>query len=54
MTQEELAGRARLSRVYIVQLEMGRKSPTVQVLLRVCKALGIKASRIIAKIESND
>jgi transcriptional regulator with XRE-family HTH domain len=51
MTQEELAFKADISRNYVSLLELGEKSPTVQVLLRLCKATGVKASAIIARIE---
>jgi transcriptional regulator with XRE-family HTH domain len=51
LTQEELAFRADISRNYVSLLELGGKSPTVQVLLRICKALGVKASMIISRIE---
>jgi transcriptional regulator with XRE-family HTH domain len=51
LTQEELAFKAKISRNYVSLLELGEKSPTVSVLLRVCKALGVKASAIIARVE---
>ena len=51
MTQEELAFKADVSRNYVSLLELDQKSPTVQTLLRICQALGVKASRIIARIE---
>ncbi len=51
LTQEELAFKANISRNYVSLLELGEKSPTVQILLRVCKALGVKASTIVARIE---
>lgn len=51
LTQEELAFRADISRNYVSLLELGEKSPTVQVLLRICKALGVRASAVIARIE---
>jgi transcriptional regulator with XRE-family HTH domain len=53
LTQEELAFRADISRNYVSLLELGEKSPTVQIFLRLCEALGVKASRIIARIERN-
>jgi transcriptional regulator with XRE-family HTH domain len=53
LTQEELAFKADVSRNYISLLERGEKSPTVQLLLRLCKALGVKASTVIARIERN-
>jgi transcriptional regulator with XRE-family HTH domain len=51
VTQEELAFKAGISRNYVSLLELDQKSPTVQILLRICKALGIKASTIIARVE---
>ncbi|HET7375176.1 MAG TPA: helix-turn-helix transcriptional regulator [Anaerolineae bacterium] len=51
LTQEELAYRAGLDRTYISLLEHDRKSPTMDVLFRLAKALGVKASVLIAKVE---
>lgn len=50
-SQEELAFRADVSRNYVSLLERDEKSPTVKLLLRLCKALGVKASTLIARIE---
>lgn len=52
LTQEELAVRAELSRNYISQLELDEKSPTLQVLMRVCAAMNVRTSKLIARIES--
>jgi transcriptional regulator with XRE-family HTH domain len=51
VTQEELAYKAEISRNYVSLLELDEKSPTVQVLLRICRALGVKASKIIGRVE---
>jgi transcriptional regulator with XRE-family HTH domain len=51
LTQEELAFKADVSRNYVSLLELDHKSPTVQMLLRICKALGVKASQVIARVE---
>lgn len=51
LTQEELAFRAEISRNYVSLLELDEKSPTVQTLLRICKAMRVKASKLIARIE---
>lgn len=51
VTQEELAFKAEISRNYVSLLELDEKSPTVQVLLRVCRALGVKASKILSRVE---
>ena len=53
LTQEELAFKAGISREYVSMLEGDKKSPTVETLFRVCKALGVRPSSIIAKIECN-
>lgn len=53
LTQEELAFLAKVDRTYISQLENDRKSPTVELLLRLCDAMKIQASRIIARIEKS-
>lgn len=54
MTQEDLAFAAGIDRSYVSLLETNRKSPTVDTLLRVCKALGAKASHLIARVESSE
>ena len=51
LSQEELASRAGLHRTYISLLERGLRSPTVDVLLRLCAAMGVSASKIIARLE---
>jgi len=51
MTQERLAFAAGLDRTYISQLENDKKSPTLDVLLRLCDAMGASASRIVARVE---
>lgn len=53
MTQETLAFEAGVDRTYISQLERNKKSPTVDVLFRLCDAMGIKASELIARVEEN-
>ncbi len=51
MTQEELAHHANMDRSHISDLERDRKSPTVETLLRLCKALKISAAELIARVE---
>lgn len=51
LTQEQVAARARISREYVSQLERDRQSPTVDMLIKVCRILGTSASTIIAKVE---
>jgi transcriptional regulator with XRE-family HTH domain len=51
LTQEQLAFRANVDRTYISQLENDRKSPTVEVLLRLCQAMNTSAARILGHVE---
>ena len=51
MTQERLAHLAGLHPTYISILENGRKSPTVDVLDRIARALGVKISTLLACVE---
>ncbi len=47
LSQEQLAKRARITRVYVGQLEAGAKSPTVRTLQRLAKALGVKVTELL-------
>ncbi|HUE74188.1 MAG TPA: helix-turn-helix transcriptional regulator [Pirellulaceae bacterium] len=48
---EELSFAAEIDRTYVSQLERDLKSPTVDVLFRICDALKISASEFIARLE---
>ena len=51
LTQEQLAFEANLDRTYISQLEHDKKSPTLDVLFRLCDALGVSAAKLIERVE---
>jgi len=51
LTQEELAFEAGVSRQYVSLLELNEKSPTVDLLIRLCKAMGASAGQMISRIE---
>lgn len=51
LTQEQLAFAADVHRTYVSMLERGIKSPTVDVLFRICDALDVQASEVIAEVE---
>jgi transcriptional regulator with XRE-family HTH domain len=51
LSQEELADRAGIHRTYVSQLERGIKSPTLAVLIKIARALGIKPSRLVRSVE---
>jgi transcriptional regulator with XRE-family HTH domain len=42
---------AKVDRAYVSQLENGHKSPTVDVLFRICPVLGMAPSELIAQVE---
>jgi transcriptional regulator with XRE-family HTH domain len=54
LTQEALSSSARIDRSYISQLERDLKSPTVETLLRLCRAMGASASKMIARVEKKE
>lgn len=51
LTQEALASKAGISRNYVSLLEQNEKSPTVQMLFKLCKVLKVRPSELIARIE---
>ncbi len=51
LTQEDLAEKAGIHRNHISFMERGLRSPTLEVLFRVCQALDIDASEVVADLE---
>ncbi len=51
LTQERLAFKAGVSRQYVSVLELNEKSPTVDTLIRVCRAMGASAGKIVGSGE---
>jgi transcriptional regulator with XRE-family HTH domain len=51
LSQENLGFKAGLHRTYISMLENGRKSPTLNVIVRIAGALQVRASDIVAGAE---
>ena len=51
MTQEQLAHAAGIDRTYISMLENDKGSPTIETLFKLCKALGVAASSVVAEFE---
>lgn len=52
LSQEKLAERAGVHRNFISLLERNLRRPTIDTFIRICKAMDVKASAIIAKIEA--
>jgi DNA-binding XRE family transcriptional regulator len=51
LTQESLAFEAGVHRTYVSLLERNRKSPTLSMLFRLCKAMGVSPSKLVARVE---
>lgn len=51
LSQEELAFRAGIARNYVSLLELNQKSPTLDTFFLICRALGVRPSTIIRRIE---
>ena len=51
LTQEELAFRADVHRTYVSMLEREKGSPTLDTLMKLCAALGVRASDMVRRIE---
>lgn len=47
MTQEDLAEKVGVSRVYIGYVEQGRNTPSLEILEKIAKALKIKLSELV-------
>jgi transcriptional regulator with XRE-family HTH domain len=47
ITQEALAKKAGLSRVYLARLETGKQDPTLGTLTKLAKALKVKVGRLL-------
>jgi transcriptional regulator with XRE-family HTH domain len=51
LTQEDVSFRAGVHRTYVSLLERDKKSPTIDVLFRLCDAIDIRASDLIRRVE---
>ena len=52
ISQEELGVRAGVHRTYISQIERGIQSPTLSVMLKLARALGMPAAKLVAAVEN--
>jgi len=52
LSQEKLASMANVHRTYISLLERNKKSPTLEVFFRICRALRVSPSKLLSKIEN--
>jgi transcriptional regulator with XRE-family HTH domain len=47
LTQEDLSLEAQLARVYISELEYGKKTPSIETVFKLSRALNIRCSRLM-------
>lgn len=52
LTQEDLAGRCELDRPYLSLLEVGRKQPTISVLLLLADGLELSLSSLMKRVQT--
>ncbi|WP_418147422.1 helix-turn-helix domain-containing protein [Variovorax paradoxus] len=50
-SQETLAFEANMDRNHVSLIELGRKSPSVRMLFRLCTALGVSASDLLKEVD---
>lgn len=50
-SQSDLALRAEMNRNYLSLIELGRNSPSVRMLLRLCQALDVRATTVLDDME---
>jgi transcriptional regulator with XRE-family HTH domain len=51
ITQQDAAMRADMDRAYISEVENGKRSISVDRLLRICDSLNVRAAKVIAEVE---
>lgn len=51
VTQQDVALRARMDRAYLSEVENGKRSLSVDRLLRICRAIGVQPGTILDRIE---
>lgn len=51
LSQEELGFESELDRTYISGIERGVRNPTLKTILKICRALGERPSRILRRTE---
>ena len=51
LSQEALALEAGVERNYISLIELGRNSPSIRILFKLCAVLGVTPSELLARVE---
>ena len=50
-SQTDMALRVQMDRNYLSLIELGRSSPSVQMLVRICAALDVRSSDVLSDVE---
>jgi transcriptional regulator with XRE-family HTH domain len=53
-TQTDLALRAEMGRNYLSQIELGHYSPSVRMLVRLCRALDVRPAHVLDDMERRE
>jgi transcriptional regulator with XRE-family HTH domain len=53
LTQERLADKAGVDRTHVSILERDIRSPTVDTFVRLCRAMDVRASEVLATVEAD-
>jgi transcriptional regulator with XRE-family HTH domain len=51
LSQEKLALEAEVERNYVSLIELGRSSPSMRVLFKLCRVLEVQPSALLARVE---
>ncbi len=51
MSQEVLSGLSDIGRTHLSAIERGERKPTLETLYRICAALDVRMSEVVAEIE---
>ena len=51
LTQEEVAAKAGVTREYVSMLEAGKNLPTIEVFIRLCRAVKASPAEFISKVD---
>ena len=51
LTQEEVAASAGVTREYVSMLEAGKNSPTIEVFMRLCRAVRVSPEDVVARLD---
>lgn len=52
LSQEVVSGLADIGRTHLSAIERGERKPTLETFFRICEAVGVKPSIVIAAIEN--